>query len=345
MKIPKIKRLPSGAYNCRVRVGGAEYSITDYDKNKVYAQAVAYKAGLIKAKRQPERITVKEAVERYIDDRSNVLSPSTLRAYRGIIVSYGRLLPLYVDNITAREIQRWVNAHALAHTAKTTKNAYSLLHAALDAAGVDKDELRARLPEVRQTPQHTPTEAEIRRLIAAVRGTSLELPVYLAAFGSLRRGEICALTRDDVTDTGVWVTKAVVKSSSGAWVTKATKERSSDRHALLPSKVVVMLKGLPPGAPITELSPNALSLRFLAAMKANNIPHFRFHDLRAYWATVAHAMGMADYYIMRNGGWSSMTTPRKHYLRNAEELNQTAQNAAQNHFSELLIGDDFGDEN
>lgn len=345
MKIPKIKKLPSGAWNCRVRVGGAEYSITDYDKDKVYAQAVAYKAGIIKAKRQPERITVKEALERYIEDRTNVLSPATIRAYRGIIASYDRLLPLYTANISARDIQRWVNAHALTHAPKTTKNAYSLLRAALEAAGADRSEIRARLPEVRHAAQHTPTEAEIRRLIAAVRGTSLELPVYLAAFGSLRRGEICALTREDVTDTGVWVTKAVVKSVSGEWVTKATKERSSDRHALLPPEVVAMLKALPPGAPVTGLSPNALSLRFISALEDNAIPHFRFHDLRAYWATVAHAMGMADYYIMKNGGWSSMATPRKHYLRNAEELNQTAQNAAQNHFSELLIGDENGDEN
>lgn len=346
MKIPKIKKLPSGAYNCRVRVNGTEYSITDFDKDKVYAQAVAYKKGIIKARRTPERITVREALYQYIDERSNILSPATVREYaRCAANNLEPLHKIHVDSINRRTIQRFVNDFAADHSAKTVRNVYALLSAALVAAGVERETLAVRIPEARKPQLHTPTEREIRRVIAAVRGTPMELPVYLAAFGSLRRGEICALTRDDVTDAGVWVTKSIARTPDGRLVVKATKERSSDRHAYLPPAVVEMLKTIPQGERITTLSPNAISMRFFRMLKANGIAPFRFHDLRAYWATVAHAAGMSDFYIMRNGGWSTMETPRKHYLREVAELNAPAQNEAQKRFEKALFGDDFGDEN
>ena len=345
MKIPKIKKLPSGAWNCRVRVGGVEYSITDYDKDKVYAQAVAYKAGIIKAKRQPERITVKGALEQYIDERDQILSPGTVNEYNNKVKAFAPLFARNVDTIRARDIQRWVNDYARNHSPKTVKSVYSLLRCALVAAGADPRDVTARLPEVRQPKRHTPTKREITRLVAAVRGTEMELPVYLAAFGSLRRSEICALTRDDVTDTGVWVTKALVQDKNGQWVLKQTKARSSDRHALLPPEVVARLKEIPPGERITQLSPNAVTHRFDHIVKRIGAPHFRFHDLRAYWATVAHSLGMPDYYIMRNGGWSSMATPGKHYLRDVEEFAAPSQNAAQTYFENVLNGDEIGDEN
>ena len=338
LKVPKIQKLPSGAYFCRIRRGGVDYTILDYDRDAVYAEAVAYKKGIIKAQRQPERITVKAALERYINERSNLLSPATLREYtRCANTDLAPLHRLIVEAaIHGRTLQRFVNEYAVDHKPKTVRNTYGLLASALANAGVDMSGVKVTLPEVRRPRLRTPTEADIRRLIAAVRGTELETPVLLAAFGSLRRSEICALTRDDVTDAGVWVTKALVQDKNKQWVIKQTKERSSDRHAMLPPEVVAKLKQTPPGERITQLSPNAVSHRFDHVVKKLGVPPFRFHDLRSYWATVAHAMGMPDYYIMQNGGWSTMETPRKHYLRNADELTTPAQNAANKYFSGIL---------
>lgn len=342
MKIPKITKLPSGAYFCRVRIGGVDYAITDRDYDKVYAEAVAYKKGIIKAQRQPERVTVKTALERYINERSNLLSPATLREYtRTMNTDLAPLHKLTVDAVIhSRTLQRFVNEYAIEHKPKTVRNTYGLLASALTNAGADMSGVKVSLPEVRRPRLRTPTEADIRRLVAEVRGTELETPVLLAAFGSLRRSEICALTRDDVTAVGVWVTKALVQDKNKKWVIKQTKERSSDRHAMLPPEVIAKLKETPPGERITQLSPNAVSHRFDHVVKRLGVPRFRFHDLRSYWATVAHAMGMPDYYIMQNGGWSTMETPRKHYLRNAGELASPSQNAATAYFSGILNATD-----
>ena len=41
-------------------------------------------------------------------------------------------------------------------------------------------------------------------------------------------------------------------------------------------------------------------------MERAGIPHFRFHDLRHYCASVQHALGVPDAYIMQRGGWGNM---------------------------------------
>lgn len=51
------------------------------------------------------------------------------------------------------------------------------------------------------------------------------------------------------------------------------------------------------------------------AVKRAGLPSFRFHDLRAYSVSIAHAIGIPDSYLMRRGGWSSPDTYRKTYRR------------------------------
>ncbi len=41
------------------------------------------------------------------------------------------------------------------------------------------------------------------------------------------------------------------------------------------------------------------------------IPRFRFHDLRAYFASYAHQHGISEQTIMETGGWRSAETLRK----------------------------------
>ncbi|MBQ3379706.1 MAG: site-specific integrase [Clostridia bacterium] len=338
MKIPKIRKLASGAYTCQLRINGQSISITDYDKKKVERLAVGYKTGIIKARRAPERITVGEAVNRYAEEKRNILSPATVREYKRVArTDLADIAYMPIEAIAKqRPLQRFINDFAADHSPKSVLNVYSLLTAALKNAGADLSDISVTLPEKHKTRQRTPTERDISRLIASITGTPLEVPVYLAAFGSLRRSEICALRREDIADTGVWITKACVRNDKNKWIIKVPKEVESARHAALPPAVVKKLKALPENSPVTQLNPNQITMRFNRLLKKEGIPAFRFHDLRAYWASVAHAAGMPDYYLMKNGGWSTMETPRKHYMRDMSELITPAQDAAQSHFESLL---------
>ena len=50
------------------------------------------------------------------------------------------------------------------------------------------------------------------------------------------------------------------------------------------------------------LTPNDITNRFKTVPKHAGLPHFRFHDLRHYNASIQHALGIPDAYLMQSGG-------------------------------------------
>ena len=86
---------------------------------------------------------------------------------------------------------------------------------------------------------------------------------------------------------------------------------------------------------IVTINPSQITNRFMRLMKKNNMPHFRFHDLRHYCASIQHALGIPDSYIMQRGGWGSdavLKSVYRHTLENKEnEMNQKIND----HFSKL----------
>lgn len=59
----------------------------------------------------------------------------------------------------------------------------------------------------------------------------MELPVLLAAFGPMRRGEICAFESSDISGNVVHVNKNMVKEEGGGWGNDSTL-KAVYRHAL-----------------------------------------------------------------------------------------------------------------
>lgn len=84
-----------------------------------------------------------------------------------------------------------------------------------------------------------------------------------------------------------------------------------------------------------NLSPDKVSHRFSSIFKRAGLPHFRFHDLRHYSASIQHAIGIPDAYIMQRGGWASdnvLKTVYRHALQGESEK-QTAK--ITKHFEKL----------
>ena len=78
MKTPTARKLPSGSWFVRVTVDGETISITRPTEKEALAEAMALKARMKEAKKQPKRISLRKAAEAYIEARSSVLSPSTI---------------------------------------------------------------------------------------------------------------------------------------------------------------------------------------------------------------------------------------------------------------------------
>ena len=71
-------------WTVQLRIGGESISITRDTEKAAVAEAMAVKNGLMKAKTAKAKKTVTKAIDDYISDRSNVLSPATVRGYRFI---------------------------------------------------------------------------------------------------------------------------------------------------------------------------------------------------------------------------------------------------------------------
>lgn len=89
MKVPKARRLPSGMWFIQLRLGGESIPITTRTEKECIRQAQYAKAEYLAGKRapkkkEPDTPTLSESIDHYIQERKNVLSPSTIRGYRYI---------------------------------------------------------------------------------------------------------------------------------------------------------------------------------------------------------------------------------------------------------------------
>lgn len=268
-----------------------------------------------------EDLTLAQAYDNYIAIKSAVLSPSTVAGYkRSRKNHFKRLMPMPLKNLTPQLVQAAVNEMSIDHSPKSVRNAHGLLHAVI-MTYYPKFQFNSTLPQKIKPDYQIPTTEDINKLLL-VCDERLRVPVLLASQGGLRRSEICALSPEDFTDTGVYVTKANVYNSTNEVITKTTKTVAGTRFVPLPQEVIAearMWKHFNP-------TPTTLSNWYHKARKKADIPMFSFHKLRHYFASELHARGIPDKYIAEVGGWESVDVLHKiyqHTLRDKQTEFQT----------------------
>ena len=159
----------------------------------------------------------------------------------------------------------------------------------------------------------------------------------------MRRGEICALSSDDIVDGQLVIDKAISRGRDG-YVEKPPKTDDSNRVVDVPPSV---LAKLPEGQFVTS-SPNAITARFLRLVESIGLPHFRFHDLRHYFATRLSYIGVPSRIICDMGGWRTDKMMKRVYLDVAQDELQRQRKKAAAYFEAIpthnLHTTDAGDE-
>lgn len=305
-----IRQLPSGNHNVRVY----DKSTGKY-RSKTFPTKAAAKAwgkqaefevsqGIKEASKKPV-VTLGEAIDIYIASKNNVLSPSTIAGYRVVRRNHLQsLMSIPVDDLTAHTIQSAVNEESRVKSPKTIKNACGLINSALKVArpGFTFD---VTMPQEMKKEVTVPTDAQVKKLIADTRGTALGVAIMLAATAGLRRGEICALKRSDISGRVVTINKAAVLDSDNNRLVKSPKSAAGYRKVTIPQYVVDEINALDTGTDsVTGLSLTMLESRWKRKQKTLGIT-FRFHDLRHYNASIMLALGVPDKYAMARMGHST----------------------------------------
>jgi len=307
------KKLPSGSWRVQVfshtdstgRKVRKSFTCDDPSprgKRKCEAMAAAWAAE--KEIDQSSNMTFEQAAKEYIANRTAICSPRTIEEYTGYLDRHlSGLLPIHIDNITPAHLQKIVNTLAVDHKPKTVRNVYGLVASVLHVYRPGLPTI-VKMPAPKAAELYIPTDAEIKQIIQASAGTTLELPILLAAFGPMRRGEICALRAENIDGSTVHVCENMVKkkvNGKKTWVVKVPKTPAGHRYIEYPNFVREVWEK----SGLVQICPDTITKAFGILLDDLGIPHFRFHDLRHYSASIQHALGIPDAYIMQRGGWSS----------------------------------------
>lgn len=317
----KAKKLPSGAWNVSVyshsENGKRKYiSFTGISKAEVELRAAEYKN--TKHRRRYVDLTVAEAVDGYISSKDGVLSPSTIRGYRRMERNnFDGIKGKKIRSLTSEDMQLFVSSLSLSdQSPKSVRNIYALLTASVALYAPDIS-FRVTLPAKRKKEQISPTDEDVARLFNAA-DPKLKICIALAAFGSLRRGELCALKYGDIRGDSVYVHADIIQDKDNNWVYKdIPKEAESVRLAPLPHEIIELLGSGDPDEYIVKYAiPNTVSNRFNKLRHKLGIEGIRFHDLRHYYASIGAVLGVPDTYLSDFGGWSRNSSVMKEIYQN-----------------------------
>ena len=313
MIVMKIEKLPSGTYRVRRTIQGKAVSVTFPYKPSPKEASKALEDKW--SGRDRLRMTFDEAAKEYINGKRNTISPSTVRGYESI----RKTLPDVIKNrqledITAWDIQKYINDLSAGHSPKTVRNHHAFISAILGTFNPNLT-LNTQLPQKRPRHAQIPSDSDIRRILDAVVGTEYEIPFRLACYG-LRRSEICALTPSDLDGNVLTINKAMVQDENKRWVIKTTKTVNSTRKIIIDSSLSALIRSQ---NRIYEGTPGNLYKELQRVLKRLKIEKFPFHGFRHYYATTAHAIGMPDAVVMASGGWKTDAVMKRIYRHEKQD--------------------------
>ena len=319
----KAKKLPSGKWRVQVydKETGKRKSFTADTQRKANYLAIEWQ----ESKRQNELsgITVGQAVDKYIDGRDGVLSPTTIQAYRRMSRDYisplMRIIP--VKNVTRQMVQSTImelsnkvsDRTGRPISAKTIHNFHGLLVSALREADPDI-RIDTSLPKIQKKFIELPPVEDV---INAIKGTDIELPCMLAMWLSLSMSEIRGINIDAIKDGVLTIKESVVDVNNVPVHKEATKAFDRTRRLAVPPYIMRLIEQTDAykngyGYIVTRSS-NAIMARFRRVLKDAGVQHMTFHQLRHMNASIMAALGVPNLYAQERGGWSTDHTLKRVY--------------------------------
>lgn len=241
-------------------------------------------------------ITFKDAAEKYIEKRTAVLSPNTIRDYRNTLDKHlVGILKRKISTITDETVQVVINDLAKEKSPKTVKNIYGFITVVVRSVEPHR-RFKVALPMKVKPQLQIPSESDIRTILTTVQGTNMDVPVRLALYCCMRRGEIAALLchPECVGTDSVTIRFSQIKQN-GKWCCKVPKTYSSNRTVPCPPDLIADI----PNA--QKVDAGYITDHWIKLMKKLGMS-YRFHDLRHASASMMLTV-MPTVDVEKFGGW------------------------------------------
>lgn len=298
------------------------------------------------------RITVRDFMHQWLEIYvKNQLSPTTVQHYidqteKYIIPQFGDTCLQQLKNI---DIQKWIFSLQKASprtgkplSPKTIKNILLNLSAAMKKAVMLElipknpcDDLT--LPKLEHYQPEVYSMEEVETLLQCARNTALYLPLMIEICLDLRRGELLALRWHHVNfQTGCLTVEENLVTVNNQTITKAPKTQSGRREIQIPGTLLRLLKDTKAerhagqndyivcqedGSPYKS---DSFSMKFRRFLKANDLKHIRFHDLRHINATIMLSLGISPKVAQERLGHSSYQITMDIYSHVLKKVEQEA---------------------
>ena len=178
---------------------------------------------------------------------------------------------------------------------------------------------------------------EVEILLQCARNTALYLPLMIEICLGLRRGELLALRWHHVDfQTGCLTVEENLVTVNNQTITKAPKTQSGRREIQIPGTLLRLLKNTKAerhagqndyivcqedGSPYKS---DSFSMKFRRFLKANDLKHIRFHDLRHINATIMLSLGISPKVAQERLGHSSYQITMDIYSHVLKKVEQEA---------------------
>jgi len=343
--MPKAKKLASGNWRVLVYAGKNETgkrqykSFTDPDKKKAEYAAAEYSYKK-KRTRKSENLTFDEAANKYLESKSNLLSPSTIRGYRIMQrTTYTLIKDICLGKLEVGDfIQKQINQNALKYSSKSLKNQFGFISAVMRYH-------KMQVPDTTLKPDEhksilVPTQEDAQRIMKIIEGTPIECQVLLALTCSLRQSEIAALTAFDIKGAKVYIHGALISDEHDQLVYKPfAKSDAGTRVDLMPPYLAQKMKAvckLHPDGWLFQSRSSQVLKQFKNVLKENGLPPYTMHSLRHCFAAIMHARGVPDKYVMDMGGWASDHVLKSVYQYTFKEETEKIKKEANQYFENAL---------
>lgn len=325
IKVPESKQLPSG--NWRIYLAAEKQSITEPTKDRCIAKAKAVRAGFVEQQKKLPSLTWTKAIDNYISDRSESLSPETVRGYR--IIQRNRF-----QNIMQKPISNPVNWQAEINDAlvkladKTVKNSWGLMTAIMQTNGLSVP--RVLFPVKKKSERNFLDPQQIITFCEAAKGDTCEMPILLGLH-SLRMSEIKALRFPEsfnLKEESIIVSGAVVRDEHNKSVFKTRNKTSSSERTvsiMIPRLKELLEAHVGEGSAVPQ-TPSTINKHIHAIAQKAGLPDITEHCLRHSFASLGYHLNLSEIEVVSMGGWSDGTTVHKIYLHLAQRDRMKAKN-------------------